>query len=108
MVGVRPAYVWGVSQTVGDPIPEPPSPTLLEGEAPTGLWEGLADQVCDAGFRLVRVPDATVLRGANGVTNFTEHTISVREDMDAAAQVKTLAHELGHALMHGPENEDAT
>ena len=32
MVGVRPAYVWDVSQTAGDPIPAPPSPRLLEGE----------------------------------------------------------------------------
>lgn len=107
MVSVRPAYVWDVSQTEGTPIPEPPSPTLLEGEAPAGLWEGLAAQVREEGFELVRAPDATSLRGANGVTNFTEHTVSVREDMDPAAQVKTLAHELGHALMHGPENEDA-
>ena len=34
MVGVRPAYVWDVSQTAGDPIPTPPSPRLLDGEAP--------------------------------------------------------------------------
>ena len=29
MVGVRPAYVWDVSQTAGDPIPTPPSPRLF-------------------------------------------------------------------------------
>ena len=34
MVGVRPAYVWDASQTTGDPIPEPPAPRLLEGQAP--------------------------------------------------------------------------
>ena len=45
MVGVRSAYVWDVSQTAGDPIPTPPSPRLLEGEAPDGLWEGIAAQV---------------------------------------------------------------
>ncbi|WP_084516235.1 DNA cytosine methyltransferase [Microbacterium luticocti] len=31
-----------VSQTTGDPIPERPVPTLPEGAAPAGLWEGLA------------------------------------------------------------------
>ena len=45
MVGVRPAYVWDASQTSGDPIPEPPAPNLLEGEAPAGLWDGLSEQV---------------------------------------------------------------
>lgn len=34
MVGAKPAYVWDVSQTSGEAIPEPPAPTLLEGEAP--------------------------------------------------------------------------
>jgi hypothetical protein len=37
MVGAKPAYVWDVSQTTGDPIPERPTPTLLEGETPAGL-----------------------------------------------------------------------
>lgn len=39
MVGARPAYVWDASQTDGEPLPLTPTPTLLEGEAPAGLWE---------------------------------------------------------------------
>lgn len=107
MVGVRPAYVWDVSQTEGEPVPEPPAPALLEGEAPAGLWDGLATQVRAAGFRLVGVTDEREIRGANGVTDFTNKTVLVRENMDPAAQVKTLAHELGHVLMHGPDQEEA-
>ncbi len=42
MVGAKPAYVWDVSQTSGGPVPERPRPVLLEGEAPDGLWDGLA------------------------------------------------------------------
>ncbi|MBU8577612.1 ArdC-like ssDNA-binding domain-containing protein [Brevibacterium luteolum] len=108
MVGVRPAHVWDVSQTTGDAIPEPPAPTLLEGEAPAGLWEGLAGQVEAAGFELVRVPHEGMIDGANGVTYFTDRQVAVRENMDPAAQVKTLAHELGHVLLHDPDREDAT
>lgn len=106
MIGVRPAYVWDASQTAGDPLPELPAPTLLEGEAPAGLWEGLAKQVEAAGFSLGDVPDTPSIHGANGVTNYTEKSVLVRADMDAAARVKTLAHELGHVLMHDPENAD--
>lgn len=31
----------------------------------------------------------------------------MRTDMDDAAQVKTLAHELGHVMLHGPDSTDA-
>lgn len=107
MVGVRPAYVWDVSQTAGDPIPEPPAPKLLEGEAPVGLWDGLTAQVEAAGFSVVRVPHEGMIRGANGMTDYTARTVAVRENMDPSAQVKTLAHELGHVLLHGPDAEEA-
>lgn len=107
MVGIRPAYVWDASQTTGDPIPEPPAPRLLEGQAPAGLWEGLATQVAEAGFELRLVADATEIFGANGLTDYNNRVVSVREDMDPAAQVKTLAHELGHVLLHGPDAIEA-
>jgi hypothetical protein len=107
MVGVRPAYVWDASQTTGEPIPEPPAPRLLEGQAPVGLWEGLADQVAKAGFELRLVADASEIFGANGLTDYASQVVSVRSDMDPAAQVKTLAHELGHVLLHGPDAGEA-
>lgn len=107
LVGVRPAYVWDASQTTGDPIPEVPRLHLLEGEAPQGLWEGLAARVEAEGFAVLRVPHEGMIRGANGVTDFTARTVAVRENMHPAAQVKTLAHELAHVLLHGPDNADA-
>lgn len=107
MVGVRPAYVWDASQTAGEPIPDAPSPVLLEGEAPEGLWDGLAQHVRTAGFELLRVPHEGMIHGANGLTDFEAKTVAVRENMDPAAQVKTLAHELAHVLMHDPDREDA-
>ena len=107
MITAKPAYVWDASQTSGEPIPEPPAPTLLEGEAPTGLWDGLADHVRAQGFAVLRVPHEGMIHGANGVTDYTAKTVAIRENMDPAAQVKTLAHELGHVLLHGPDNDEA-
>lgn len=107
MVGVRPAYVWDVSQTAGEPIPERLSPRLLEGEAPGGLWKGLSKQARAAGFEVLRVPHEGMIDGANGVTDFETHTVAVRENMDDAAQVKTLAHELAHVLLHDPGQDEA-
>lgn len=105
LIGVRPAYVWDVSQTSGPPIPTSPAPTLLEGDAPKGLWDGLVRLVDEAGFRLSLVSTASAIGGANGLTDFREKSVSVRTDMDAAARVKTLTHELAHIRLHGPDGE---
>jgi len=107
MVGARPAYVWDVSQTAGDPIPEPPSPKLLEGEAPVGLWEGLAAQISALGFEVLRVSDAGQIGGADGVTDYTTRQVSVRTDVTEANQIATLVHELAHVLMHDPADQEA-
>jgi len=107
LVGVRPAYVWDASQTSGAPIPYVPIPHLLEGEAPEGLWEGLATLVHEHGYTLRIVGSDRDLGGANGMTDYTARSVAVRGDMDPAARAKTLAHELAHVMLHGPDNPDA-
>lgn len=107
MVGAKPAYVWDVTQTTGDPIPERPKVAPLSGEAPGGLWDGLATLIEAEGFTVARVPDAAAIRGADGLTEYQTRTVSVREDFSPAEQVETLVHELAHVRMHGPDNEDA-
>jgi hypothetical protein len=102
LVGLKPTHVWDVSQTAGALLPELPRPTLLHGQAPAGLWDGLADQITTLGFELRLVSSAAAIGGANGLTDFLSREVSVRMDMDDAAQVKTLAHELGHVLLHAP------
>lgn len=107
LIGLKPAHVFDVSQTDGEPIPQAPRPALLQGQAPTGLWDGLADQITDRGLELRLVSSAAAIGGANGLTDYLTREVSVRVDMDDSAQVKTLAHELGHVMLHGPENADA-
>lgn len=106
MVGAKPAYVWDISQTTGGPYPERPRPVLLEGEAPAGLWDGLIALVEAEGFRVLRVEHAGMIHGANGLTDYQARTVAVRTNMDEAAQVKTLAHELAHVKLHGQDNPD--
>lgn len=105
MIGVKPTYVWDVSQTTGDPVPELPRPVLLQGQAPAGLWDGLADQITARGFELRLVSSAASIGGANGLTDFLAREVSIRVDMEYAAQVKTLAHELGHVMLHAPRED---
>ncbi|MFV0432955.1 MAG: ImmA/IrrE family metallo-endopeptidase [Leucobacter sp.] len=108
MIGVTPARVFDISQTEGAEVPLPPRPKLLEGEAPAGLREGLIGQIVAAGYEFRPVPHEREIRGANGLTHWNEKWVAVRTNMDDAAQVKTLAHELAHIRLHDPDDEDAT
>jgi DNA primase len=102
--GFRLAYVWDVSQTTGEPLPTPPRPQLLAGQAPTGLWDALAQVVTERGFAVERGDCGP----ANGRTDYLARTVRVRADVDDAQAVKTLAHEVGHVLLHDPGDVFAT
>jgi hypothetical protein len=89
--GFRVAYVFDVTQTEGQPLPEV-APGPLTGDAPAQLWQRLAQVVEADGYRIERGPCG----GAYGHTRFTEHIVRVRDDVASAQATKTLAHELGH------------
>lgn len=101
VVGYRVGYVWDLAQTHGRPLPQQPLPTVLGGSAPDGLWDRLAARVTAEGFSLSRGPCG----GANGVTDLAARTVRVRDDVDDAQAVKTLAHELAHVLLHSNRND---
>ena len=95
--GFRVAHVFDIAQTDGEPLPEV-RPTLISGDAPAGLWAELAVQVSGAGYALRR----TDTLPANGYTNHRERVVAVHDTLAAAQATKTLAHELGHCLLHAP------
>jgi DNA primase len=99
LAGFRVTDVWDISQTTGPPLPGPPTPRLLQGQAPDGLWDTLTGLVTGAGFTLDRGPAG----GANGITDFGTRAVRIRDDLDDAQAVKTLAHELGHVHLHVPD-----
>lgn len=103
VVGFRPVPVFDVSQTDGRPLPDPHRPALLKGSAPAGMWDLLATDVAERGYRLMRGPIGE-LDGANGVTRIEEREVWVRDDVDEAHALKTLVHELAHIVLHAGED----
>lgn len=99
VTGYRPVPVFDVAQTDGPPIPESVAPVLLAGAAPNGLWAALGAEVSDRGYRLLR-GSLTDLNGAIGLTDLRRREVWVRADVNPAQAAKTLAHELGHILLH--------
>lgn len=110
LVGFTVTYVWDVSQ-VNEPeafqVPEPttvtrrvkvsgPSPELLTGDDTTGRLDDVITAIEKLGLKFNFVPFAT-LGGANGNTN--GKVVNVRDDVDAAQQIKTAVHEWAHNLL---------
>lgn len=110
VTGFRVVHVFDISQTDGPDLPTPPRPVLLDGHAPAGLIDGLTAQVHGQGFQLLRhtfdIPHSG--QGSpNGVTDFFAKTVILRPDLPQAQTAKTLAHELGHVLLHDPSRRPA-
>lgn len=94
--GFTTATVFELSQTEGEPVPEPVKPQLLEGPGPEGAWAGLTHLIESWHFAVSTCPASELPPTCNGRTDFTARTVVVRDDLEPAQQVKTLAHELAH------------
>jgi len=97
--GFRGVSVFDISQTDGEELPE--VATLLKGDDPSGAFTDLAEISVDLGFS---VHVCQIESGANGDCNHAAKLIRVSETLAPAAKVKTLAHEISHALLHAPES----
>ena len=98
--GFKMVPVFDISQTDGPDLPEAVS--KLEGLAPEGVFERLTEFAHSIGFRVER-PES-LASGANGDTTHSSGLIRVVSTNSEAQQAKTLAHEIGHALLHDPES----
>jgi antirestriction protein ArdC len=93
--GFRTAYVFDIAQTDGPDLPV--IAHRLEGEDPDGLFEKLIAFASDRGLTIEL---SSELGPANGLYTFAAKTISIRDDLSPAQRVKTLCHEVAHALLH--------
>jgi hypothetical protein len=96
--GFKLVPVFDISQTEGPDLPDIVS--KLEGLAPEGVFVKLTEFAEGIGFRVER--PQSLDSGANGDTSHSEGRIRVVSCNSEAQQAKTLAHEIGHALLHDP------
>lgn len=87
--------VFDVSQTDGEDLPE--ICHRLTDSAPTGLYAQLVAVAQSLGFT---VEDCEIAGGANGDCSHMTKTIRVEITNAPAQRVKTLAHEIAHAILH--------
>jgi antirestriction protein ArdC len=91
--------VFDIGQTDGEKLPSVCN--RLDGDDPKGLYAQLVTVARSIGFT---VEDHEFNDGANGDCCHADRRIRVETTNTPAQRVKTLAHELAHALLH--ENHD--
>ena len=106
VVGFRLVSVFDLSQTDGDPLPEPEMPAVAS--RPEGLFEHLTEVAASNGWTVDTVDTST--NGARGWWTPDTGTISIASAFDPASRTRTMLHELGHAFDHVLDggNEHAT
>ncbi|WP_320536144.1 ArdC-like ssDNA-binding domain-containing protein [Pseudarthrobacter sp. IC2-21] len=102
IVGWRGQAVFDVSQTRGTPLLVPGTTDGPEADA-AELWRSLSEVASRHGFRV----DVTHAQYGltSGFTDFTQRRIQVGAWLDSEERSAVLAHELGHVLLHGPNDE---
>ena len=86
--------VFDVSQTEGEPLPEPPRPEELEGESATSFW--LADQLRDYLEDRGVLFQLTELDGPKGTYHPALKRVQLQVGMSPDQTAKTLCHETAH------------
>ena len=94
-------YVWDVSQTEGEPIPEAPDALSVIGEAGS-ILPLLEGYISSCNIRLDYVGD---LGSAQGVSMVGQ--IAVSKSLTDEEKFHVLAHELAHELLHSREERIA-
>ncbi|MET3173803.1 UNVERIFIED_ORG: antirestriction protein ArdC [Arthrobacter sp. UYCu721] len=102
ITGWRGQAVFDVSQTEGAPLLVPRSADPFSGEAPH-LWESLSAVARARGFS-IHVTHAQYGL-TSGFTDFAQRQVQVGGWLNAEERAAVLAHELGHVLLHGPDDE---
>jgi uncharacterized protein DUF955 len=92
--------VFDLAQTEGDPLPEPCA--RLAGDDPLGVFAQLVRVATTLGFA---VEEHAFTDETNGDCAHDLRRIRVRIDLAPAHRVKTLAHELAHAILHAERTE---
>lgn len=88
--------VFDVDQTDGPALPEPCNP--LQGDD-AGLYASLEAYAHQAGYSVAK----EAMGSAHGYCNPASEHIGINDADSPAQQAKSLAHEIGHAILHGTD-----
>lgn len=98
----KPVYVFDVSQTRGEPLPDFGPRTLEADVENLDTIMAALRQISPLPIHIEPIPDSDT----RGFCSFGQQKIVVREGMPPAQTLKTAVHEIAHAIMHDPMSEE--
>lgn len=99
LVGFRPARVFALEQTDGEPLPEQPEPQLLTDDT-AAIRQTFQRALTFSEGLGIPIERYALPAGVMGRYNRINRTITLRPNLPPLQALKTLIHELAHALMH--------
>ncbi|MBS7298889.1 MAG: ImmA/IrrE family metallo-endopeptidase, partial [Eubacteriales bacterium] len=95
-IGFKKVYVFDVSQTSGEPIPE------YVHELNEAVEDEQVEAVINAVHDITGLPVdfENIKSGAKGYYSYGEQRIVIQENLSGAQAIKTAIHECAHALLH--------
>lgn len=100
-IGFRKVYVFDVSQTSGEPVPE------YVHDLDEDIEEEHTEAVINAVRSVTGIPVDVedISGGARGYYSHSEQRIVIQAGLSGAQAVKTAIHECAHAILHDPDKE---
>ena len=107
-IGYRTVSVFDISQTEGDDIPTMPIPELLTGDSQDiqDAAATLNEFAVSKGWT-VSYTDLSE-KGCRGYWSASENLIAIDLNLEPAQQLKTLIHEIAHAMLGHGQDDDTT
>ena len=97
--GFVPVYVFDITQTDGEPLPE----LVSELDGTVDKYEDMKNALISVSPYPVYFEDIT--DGAKGYCDYTAQKIAIKKDMSQLQTIKTLIHEITHSELHSKESE---
>lgn len=98
----KPVFVFDVSQTIGEPLPEFGPRMLTEDVANYDDLLSSLREISPLPISFEHIESGEV----RGYCSFAEEKIVVQQGMPPAQSLKTAVHEIAHAFMHDPKSVD--
>lgn len=99
MTGFKVAYVFDVSQTSGEPLPEISAEELLQSVDDYQIFMEALRNVAPVPLEMQEVNG-----GAKGYFSPVEQKIAIQSGMSESQTVKTAIHEIAHSLLHDTDH----